>query len=556
MKNTIQLFIDNEKKVKGYPITSPDRVIDDNGVSIKKRLQNNVKFDIVGDGEEVPEIDGKYDDSDLVERIDNITERMDNIVLIAKTDKDKDDDTEILKKMINKAMETGTKLVIKDVFNIKSFLEIPRDLIIEFNGGYFNVGDFDITTQNGGWVYFNNPKYSVLPEWFGAKGDGISDDTNPCQKCIDSGLNPNIFPIGKTQAEAGIHHRAYNNICFDFNNTYKISSNLKIRAEYHFNKCVILSSDLKGMISGYIDDNNCVDKAIVIEKPDNYPSGDVDYQTKKHIQDLSFSYFNRAIENNGCDLECRIKDNNFKAIKESSIYLRECDGVLVEGNYGSWVYGYLVETYYSNACRITSNHVGETTKLGSKGIKINSGSGAGNLIEGNYLRECGVTILNRNNNVDKIVNNTFYNADVVISIDDNSRAVDINNNTFKSCKNCVVLYKEHILNNNTFINCDTPVTLKNTGNYNKITGNIFKKCRIGIKHGTSQCNQVNSNYFINIEGAAIDSDNFGYNMYLSDNNFINCAVVHNFKPTETQNGAKFAYNYSTQKGFVLGAELN
>ena len=35
MDNTIQLYIDEKQEIKGYPITSPDRVIDENGVNIK-----------------------------------------------------------------------------------------------------------------------------------------------------------------------------------------------------------------------------------------------------------------------------------------------------------------------------------------------------------------------------------------------------------------------------------------------------------------------------------------------------------------------------------------
>lgn len=40
MNNTMQLYIDEKKEIKGYPITSPDRVIDENGVSIKEQLDN------------------------------------------------------------------------------------------------------------------------------------------------------------------------------------------------------------------------------------------------------------------------------------------------------------------------------------------------------------------------------------------------------------------------------------------------------------------------------------------------------------------------------------
>ena len=38
MDNTIQLYIDKNQEIKGYPITSPDRVIDENGVNIKEQL--------------------------------------------------------------------------------------------------------------------------------------------------------------------------------------------------------------------------------------------------------------------------------------------------------------------------------------------------------------------------------------------------------------------------------------------------------------------------------------------------------------------------------------
>ena len=39
LDNTIQLYLDKEKQIKGYPITSPDRVIDENGVNIKDEIE-------------------------------------------------------------------------------------------------------------------------------------------------------------------------------------------------------------------------------------------------------------------------------------------------------------------------------------------------------------------------------------------------------------------------------------------------------------------------------------------------------------------------------------
>ena len=39
LDNTIQLYLDKKKEIKGYPITSPDRVIDENGVNIKDEIE-------------------------------------------------------------------------------------------------------------------------------------------------------------------------------------------------------------------------------------------------------------------------------------------------------------------------------------------------------------------------------------------------------------------------------------------------------------------------------------------------------------------------------------
>lgn len=44
MNNTIQLYMDEKQEIKGYPITSPDRVIDENGVNIKEQLDNKASI--------------------------------------------------------------------------------------------------------------------------------------------------------------------------------------------------------------------------------------------------------------------------------------------------------------------------------------------------------------------------------------------------------------------------------------------------------------------------------------------------------------------------------
>ena len=48
MDNTIQLYVDKKKEKKGYPITSPDRVIDDNGESLASKLDElTTKSDVL-----------------------------------------------------------------------------------------------------------------------------------------------------------------------------------------------------------------------------------------------------------------------------------------------------------------------------------------------------------------------------------------------------------------------------------------------------------------------------------------------------------------------------
>lgn len=42
MSNTIQLYIDKDKEIKGYPITSPDRVIDEKGISIIEVIDSKI----------------------------------------------------------------------------------------------------------------------------------------------------------------------------------------------------------------------------------------------------------------------------------------------------------------------------------------------------------------------------------------------------------------------------------------------------------------------------------------------------------------------------------
>ena len=87
MDNTIQLYLDKKKEIKGYPITSPDRVIDENGVNIRDEIEeinssldnktsniqtqiNNLVLGAVGDGNNAEIIQARGKHKVLNDRLD------------------------------------------------------------------------------------------------------------------------------------------------------------------------------------------------------------------------------------------------------------------------------------------------------------------------------------------------------------------------------------------------------------------------------------------------------------------------------------------------------
>lgn len=180
MNNTIQLYADKEKKVKAYPITSPDRVVDENGVSIKKQLRNNVKFAVVSEGDDVPEIDGIYDDTELRDKIRNINEQLNNV------EKEKLDKNSILTMSnmgqdIKEAMTGGSVAVVgkntvlaenivdkqvtkrKTTFYKKSINLENKDLQINGKGILTNTGEL-----------YDNPNLTCTEEYISINCDHLS----------------------------------------------------------------------------------------------------------------------------------------------------------------------------------------------------------------------------------------------------------------------------------------------------------------------------------------------------------------------------------------------
>ena len=440
-------------------------------------------------------------------------------------------------------------------YKISTLLKIPDTSPIVSAGGYLDVTAFDTDTQTGGWVFFDNPKYNILPEWFGAVGDGVADDTKAIQNCVDALLDPDVFPIGKTQTEVGREHTQYNYICVEFTKNYVLSNKIVIRAEAHFNKLNLFSNKGAKIIGAEADPSDFVDSAFYIEKPDNYPAADDDTQTYKYFNGLAISRFVVGINDRGTDLDCAITNCMFMDCSDAGVLLYGCDGTLVENNYGCWGLGYLVRLLDSNGCRVLANHCGEVDSNGQLGIKVENGSNEGNIIANNVLKNCGITVTNRKYNSDQIVNNNIYGAALGIYIEDSCTGVLVSGNNVRNCTTGIRSYKESVIESNIINNCTVGILLWHYGESNLISGNQIKSCATGIENQTANYrNQFIGNKIIGSSVIGISAGFTGAYSFAADNSFIDCTAVHDF--TSGSNEIAFAYNYSTQKGMVLGPLLN
>lgn len=101
--------------------------------------------------------------------------------------------------------EANTKYIIKYDYTLSDNITIPENCVLEFDGGSIS-GEHTITGQNTGinaeLVKIFNTNVTLAgtwnvveayPEWFGAKGDGVTDDTTSIQKLVNVSLSKKII---------------------------------------------------------------------------------------------------------------------------------------------------------------------------------------------------------------------------------------------------------------------------------------------------------------------------------------------------------------------------
>lgn len=107
--------------------------------------------------------------------------------------------------------QTNTKYVIKYDYTLGENITVPANCVLEFDGGSISTGsgeNMDTITGNNTGIQANlikifNTNITLTgtwnvpenyPEWFGAKGDGITDDTNTIQAALNFATNS----VGRT----------------------------------------------------------------------------------------------------------------------------------------------------------------------------------------------------------------------------------------------------------------------------------------------------------------------------------------------------------------------
>ena len=131
--------------------------------------------------------------------------------------------------------DTNTVYIIKYDFTLGENITIPANCVLKFDGGSIDggtlIGNNTLIDANAIKIFGSNTTlsgtwnvYEAYPEWFGAKGDGITDDTISFTKCLQYFKNVK-----------GVLEHTYK-ATITFTNSYSRISNLNLIGFITFNE--------------------------------------------------------------------------------------------------------------------------------------------------------------------------------------------------------------------------------------------------------------------------------------------------------------------------------
>lgn len=506
------------------------------------------------------------------------------------------------KEVVEAQTDGNTIFVIKYDFTLTDNVTIPTNCVLEFDGGSVS-GEYTITGANtgiqGGLAKIFNTNVSfagtwnvveAYPEWFGAVGNEIADDTNSIQNSIN---------IAKK-------------VLFD-SKTYLVSSDISLRT------------------NTIIEGNGATLKSQSLITILNVEGTEIDRLKNVVIRNISLSTVNNSLNTINGSINCSYADNifinNVRILKDSTIsqssaiYLEKISNINISNCYVSGFYkGIFIKDGYN--IKIAGNEL-HSADIPQKWTDNHSGISvdSSNLIRDihniaifdNYLENYSLSISLRYVYGSFISNNNIINTSFGITID-RSTGIKINGNHIKIQhtetsgivdlaielvhSNCCIVDSNYItssdnvsktnhgigigsyapsnitnpnnsyyniITNNSISNLNIGIAITSNAKYNKIYDNNISDCRVGIdikllnigsstfKHNTvSNCEISN----LSVEDYDQNNDYDASDIVIESNNFIQELNTGNINSVPRSTGKSTVYcceNYAktSNSGSVL-----